>query len=132
VIFDHSRPDEAGELEAAVAVRRAHHGNFDMLIAQTGDTSTPFAFDRGPAFKLEAKLDQELNRGVEVLDDDSDIVHPLERHVSISPCCRSNLQAVAWSDNARLKGRLHKQKRRLAAPFSQSRPWAFPPAWAFA
>src|SRR5262249_39843303 len=53
VIGDDGRRDEAGELEPAVAVRRAHHGNLDMLIAQSGDTSGPFSFDRGPPFELE-------------------------------------------------------------------------------
>ena len=33
VIRDGRRPEEAGELKPAVAVRRAHHGNFDALIA---------------------------------------------------------------------------------------------------
>ena len=36
MIRDGRRPEEAGELEPAVAVRRAHHGNLDALIAQSG------------------------------------------------------------------------------------------------
>src|SRR5687768_18235304 len=47
VIRDDGRPVKAGELEPAVAVRRAHHGNLDVLIAQSSDTSGPFSFDRG-------------------------------------------------------------------------------------
>jgi hypothetical protein len=80
VICDDRRREEAGELEPAVAVRRAHHGNLDMLIAQSRDTSGPFSFDRGPPFELEAEFAKEINRPFEVLDDDSYIVHPLERH----------------------------------------------------
>ena len=78
---------EAGELEPAVAVRCAHHGNLDMLIAQSSDASGPFSFDRGPPFELEAEFAKEINRPREVFDDDSYVVHPLERHVS-------NLQRV--------------------------------------
>jgi hypothetical protein len=75
-----------------VAVRRAHHGNLDALIAQSSDTSGPFSFDRGPPFELEAELAKEINRRRKVIDDDSYIVHPLKRHVP-------NLQTVVSSDN---------------------------------
>src|SRR5262249_52488454 len=88
VICDDRRREEAGELEPAVAVRRAHHGNLDGLIAQPGDTPGPFAFDRGPPFELKAEFAKELDRPSEVFDDDPDVVHPLERHVSKSPTCR--------------------------------------------
>jgi hypothetical protein len=70
-----------------VAVRRAHHGNLDVLIAQSSDTPGPFAFDRGLAFELEAELAKEIDRRCEVIDDDPYIVHPFERHVP-------NLQSV--------------------------------------
>ena len=75
-----------------MAVRRAHHGNLDALIAQSSDTSCPFSFDRGPPFELEAELAKEINRPSEVIDDDSYVVHPFERHVS-------NLQSVVESNN---------------------------------
>jgi hypothetical protein len=65
-----------------VAVRRAHHGNLDALLAQSSDTSGPFSFDRGPPFELEAELAKEINRRCEVIDDNSNVVHPFERHVS--------------------------------------------------
>ena len=67
-----------------MAIRCAHHGNLDALIAQSSDTSGPFSFDRGPPFELEAELAKEINRLTEVIDDDPYIVHPFERHVSIS------------------------------------------------
>src|SRR5712664_4451694 len=82
VIRDGRRREKAGELEPAVAVRRAHHGNLDALIAQSSDTSCPFSFDRGPPFELEAELAKEINRPSEVIDDDSYVVHSFERHVS--------------------------------------------------
>lgn len=68
-----------------MAIRRAHHGNLDVLIAQSSDTSGPFSFDRGPPFELEAELAKEINRLFEVIDHDSYVVHPFERHVSNLP-----------------------------------------------
>ncbi len=82
MICDCGRREKAGELETAVAVRRAHHGNLDALIAQSSDTSGPFSFDRGPPFEFETQLAKEVNRPSEVIDDDPYVVHPLERHVS--------------------------------------------------
>ena len=73
-----------------MAVRRPHHGNLDALIAQSSDTSGPFSFDRGPSFELEAEFEKEIDRRSEVIDDDSYVVHPFERHLS-------NLQGVVWS-----------------------------------
>src|ERR1051326_2429724 len=92
MILDHRRREKAGELEPAVAVRRAHHGNLDALIAESSDTSGPFSFDRGAPFELEAKFAKEINRLSEVIDDDSYVVHSFERHVS-------NLQGVVSSNN---------------------------------
>jgi hypothetical protein len=85
MIRDGRRRDEAREFEPAVPVRHAHHGNLDALIAQSCDTSSPFPFDRGPPFELEAKLKEEINRLSEVIDDDSYVVHPFKRHVSNLP-----------------------------------------------
>src|SRR5580692_7133168 len=81
VICDDRRRKKPRELESAVAVRCAHHGNLDALIAQSSDTSGPFSFDRGPAFEIEAELAKESNRRVEISDDDSYVVHPFKRHV---------------------------------------------------
>jgi hypothetical protein len=88
VICDDRWRKEAGELESAVAIRGAHHSNLDMLIAQSSDTSGPFSFGRGPPFELKAELAKEINRHSEVFDNDSYVVHPLERHAF-------NLQGVA-------------------------------------
>jgi hypothetical protein len=82
VICDDRRREEAGELEPAVAVRCAHHGNLDMLIAQSGDASGPFSFDGGPPFELEAEFAKEIKRPFEVIDDDSYVVQSFERHAS--------------------------------------------------
>src|ERR1044071_8916422 len=81
VIRDRSRCEKAGELESAVAVRRAHHGNLDALIAQSRDTSGPFSFDHGPPFELEAELGKDINRPSEVIDH----ISPLS--IRLSPMC---------------------------------------------
>src|SRR4051812_17574495 len=88
MIRDDRRREKAGELEPAVAVRRAHHRNLDALIAQSSNTSGPFAFNCGPPLELEAQLAKELNRLFEVIDDDSYVVHAFERHVSNLQGCR--------------------------------------------
>jgi hypothetical protein len=88
VIRDGRRREEAGEFEPAVAVRRAHHGNLDALIGKSSDTSCPFSFYRGPPFEVKAELLKEINRQFEVIDDDSYVIQPLDRH-------SSNLQKVA-------------------------------------
>jgi hypothetical protein len=92
VIRDYSRREKAGDLKPAMAVRRAHHGNLDALIAQSDDTSGPFSFDRGLPFQFEAELAKEINRPSKVIDDDSYVVQPFERHAS-------NLQGVVESNN---------------------------------
>jgi hypothetical protein len=96
-----------------VAVGRAHHGNLDSLIAQASDTSGPLSFDRGPPFELETELAKEVNRRRKVIDDDSYVVHPFQRHVS-------NLQTAVSSGNG-------------PRPGGCSRPWRSPrrmrPVW---
>ncbi len=81
VIGDHRRREKARELEPAVAVRRAHHGDLDALVAQSSDAPCPLSFDHGSPFELEAELAEELDRRCEVVDDDADVVHPFKRHV---------------------------------------------------
>src|SRR5213075_194143 len=41
VIADHIRSEESRELEPAVAVRSAHHGDLDALVAQSRDAPCP-------------------------------------------------------------------------------------------
>src|SRR5207253_11430689 len=89
VIRDDRWPEEAGELETAVAVWRAHHCNLDALIGKSSDTSCPFSFDRGPPFELKAELTKEIDSPSEVIDDDSYVIHSFKRHAS-------NLHNVAW------------------------------------
>src|SRR5436190_14754402 len=83
VIGDDGRLDESRELEPAVAVRRAHHGNLDVLVAESGDPPRPLSLDRALAFELEAELAKEGDRRGQVFDDDPDVVHPFYRHASL-------------------------------------------------
>ncbi|MBB3320299.1 hypothetical protein FHT76_008009 [Rhizobium sp. BK176] len=69
-----------------MTIRRAHHSDLDTLIAQSGDTSSPLSFDRGPPLEFETKIVKEINRRFEILYDDSYIVHPLECHVYTLQC----------------------------------------------
>lgn len=43
-----------------MSIRRAHHSNLDLLIAQSGDTSGPFSFDCGPPFEFETEFAKEI------------------------------------------------------------------------
>jgi integrase len=81
VICDNVRREKVREFEPAVAVRRAHHGDLDALVAEAGDTPCPLPFDVGSPFEFEAEFAEELDRAGEVLDDDADIVHP-ESHLA--------------------------------------------------
>jgi len=108
VIGDHTRREKARELEPAVAVRRAHHGDLDALVAQSSDAPCPLSFHHGSPFELEAELAKELDRRVEVLDDDADVVHPFECHVP-------NLQWVVNPANGSRGPRCHAPKPREPA-----------------
>src|SRR4051812_7565325 len=82
-----------------MAVRRAHHGNLDALIAESSDPSGPFSFDRGSPFELEAELAKEINCRCEVIDDDSYVVHPFKCHMSTEivsdlRMCRDHLRRL--------------------------------------
>jgi hypothetical protein len=69
---------EARELEAAVAIGGAHHGDPDALTVHSGDAAGPFALDGHAAFEGKAELGEELNGGIEVFHHDTDVVHALE------------------------------------------------------
>jgi hypothetical protein len=62
VIGDHGRREKSRELEPAVAIRRAHHGDLYALVAQSSDTPRPGSFDRCLTFEFEAELAKERDR----------------------------------------------------------------------
>src|ERR671915_1304123 len=101
VICHRRRRKKARELEAAVAVRRAHHGNLYALVAQSSDTSRPFSFDHGSPFELEAELEKEIDRRCEVVDDNAYVVHPFKRHGMHS----TRSLTILANDHRRMGGR---------------------------
>src|SRR6185503_19779363 len=70
---------EARELDAAVAVGGAHHGDLEALAAHSGDAAGPFAFDGHAALEGQAELGEERDGGIEVFHHDADVVHTLDR-----------------------------------------------------
>ena len=80
VIGDHGWSEESRKLETTVAVRRSHHGDLDTLLAEPGNAARPFALDHRPTFELQAKGAKELDHRLEVLDNNADVVHPLNSH----------------------------------------------------
>ena len=80
VIGKHERRKESGQLKSAVTVWRTHHGNLDAHAAQSSHPISPVAFDGGAALKLQAKFGEEFNGGLNVCNDDADVVHALDCH----------------------------------------------------
>jgi hypothetical protein len=85
VIGDHRRREKARELEPAVAVRRAHHGDLDALVAQSSDAPahSPSIVARPSSSRPSSR--KKSDRGIEVIDDDADVVHPLKRETHTHP-----------------------------------------------
>ena len=64
-----------------MAVRGPHHGDVDLDAFEAVDAIHPGALDRHLALERHAKGGEEGNGGWEVVDDDADMVHSLDRHV---------------------------------------------------
>src|SRR5689334_15044917 len=84
VVGDGRRGEKSRELEPAVAIGRDHHGDLDVLLAQSGDARSPLSFDRRAPFELHAKPGENSNRGIEGCDDVAAVVHARNRHISSS------------------------------------------------
>ena len=67
--------EKSRKLESALAVRRAHHGDLDLLAAQSGDTPRPLSVHRRLSLELEPELAKELDCRRQILNDDADVVH---------------------------------------------------------
>ena len=72
---------ELRQLEPAVAVRGPQHGDVASDAVEPDDAVHQWSLDRRLAFQLQAELDKERRRGVEVVDNDGDVVHPQDRHL---------------------------------------------------
>jgi hypothetical protein len=71
-----------GQLQLAVAVRGPHHRNLAPDAVEPDGAVRPRAFDLALAFQFHAELGEERDGGVQVIDDDADVVHPLNGHVA--------------------------------------------------
>jgi len=69
------------QLQLAVAVRGPHHRDLAPDAVQADGAVRPQALDLPLAFQLHAELGEERDGGVQVVDDDPDVVHPLNGHV---------------------------------------------------
>ena len=78
---DHRRLLIAHQLELAVAVRSPHHGDIDALAVESDDAVRPLSLHCHLALELKAEFDKERDSGVEVVEDNADVVHPQDRHV---------------------------------------------------
>ena len=71
---------ELGQLDPSVAVRGLQHRDLRLHALEADDAVHPLPLHRRPALTLEAQLDEEVDRGREVVDHDPDVFHPLDRH----------------------------------------------------
>jgi hypothetical protein len=65
-----------------VAVWGSHHRDVTPHAVESDGSVRPKAFDLRLSFQLHAELGEERDIRVQVVDDDADVVHPLNRHVS--------------------------------------------------
>ncbi len=72
-----------------MAVRRPHHRDVASDAVEPDDAVHPRSLDGRLALQLQAKLDKERDRSLEVVDHDADIVHPQNRHILESPLLHS-------------------------------------------
>lgn len=75
MISDYLRRNESREFEPAMTVRSYHHRDLHLLVAESGNATSPFSFDHGSTFKRESKFGKKGNRVIKGLYDDADIIH---------------------------------------------------------
>src|SRR5207247_4137616 len=78
---DRRRRVELRQLKSAVAVRGPHHGDVGTDVVEPDDAVHPTRLDRRLAFQLHTEFGEERFGSLEVVDNDENIVHPLDRHV---------------------------------------------------
>ena len=76
---------ELGQLNPAVAVRGPQHRDVGTDVLEPDGLIRPRPLDLRLAFEIHAQLDKERLGGLEVVDNDEHVVHPLERHFSRPP-----------------------------------------------
>ena len=93
-----------GQLQPAVAVRGPHHRDLAPDAVESDGAVRKQAFDLRLAFQLHAELGEECDGGVQVVDDDGDVVHPLNGHVSNHTTAASRQSGVDGTDGSPLAG----------------------------
>jgi glycosyltransferase involved in cell wall biosynthesis len=104
-----------GQLQLAVAVRSPHHCDLAPDTVESDGAVRPEAFDLSLAFQLHAELGEECHGGVQVVDDDGDVVHPLNAHARQHMATTSRQSGVGGacdSFTARLPGRRGRSRPR--------------------
>lgn len=81
VVGSDGRRFELGKFEPAVAIGGDHHGNLTALVAQAGDSPGPFSLNYCSSLEVEAEFSEEGDDGVQVFNDDADVVHSFDCHV---------------------------------------------------
>lgn len=76
---------ELHQLDFSVTVRGPQHRELRLGSFQPDDAVNPAAFDLGRASRLQSQYDEELDCGREVVDHDTDVFHPLDRHLLVPP-----------------------------------------------
>ena len=79
---DQRRVAELRQLDPPMAVRGQHRSDVDLDAFETVEAVHPRAFDRHLAFNRHAEGGEKGNGGREVVDDDANMVHSLDRHVA--------------------------------------------------
>src|SRR5437016_10688680 len=85
------KPDRVGrvelvELDATVAVRGPHQREGGANVLEPDQAVDRRSLDLRLAFELEAEFDEERLGRLEVVDNDENVVHPLNRHVLTIVC----------------------------------------------
>ena len=78
---DRRRRVELRQLKPAVAVRGPHHGDVGTDVVEPDDAVHPTPLDRRLAFQLHTEFGEERFGSLEVVDNDENVVHPLNRHL---------------------------------------------------
>src|SRR4030081_292029 len=89
---DRRRRVELRQLNPAVAVRGPHQGDVGTDAAQPDDAVHPTPLDRCLAFQLHTEFSEERFGSLEVVDNDENVVHPLNRHRSLHYSLRATHQ----------------------------------------
>ena len=73
---------EPRELNPAAAVRGPHQGDVGTDVVEPDDAVHPTPLDRRLAFQIHAEFGEERFASLDVFDNDENVVHPLNRHIT--------------------------------------------------